>query len=261
MRNRLDQIESRLRGLIESSSYLLPWSRREHLLARRLVEALQSSIQSTDTGVLSAAGIYTIFMHPDNLVEWQKKQEVFDALANALRDAAEAVEIRFTSPPGFRLAEDPKLGMEEVAVIASGQVEQSGVTASLSLPIDRKTPESIHNHSLNAFLIVNGTDNFPLRQPVINIGRRSDNNLVLADARISRNHAQLRLVRGQYILFDLNSTGGTYVNGLRISQQTLKPGDVISLAGVLLIYGEEAFSPVEDTIQIEMDSPETSHGQ
>jgi pSer/pThr/pTyr-binding forkhead associated (FHA) protein len=71
-----------------------------------------------------------------------------------------------------------------------------------------------------------------------------DNHLILDDPRVSRAHAQLRAVQGHYVLFDLNATGGTYVNGQRITQYTLKPGDVISLAGVPIIYGED--NPVED---------------
>jgi pSer/pThr/pTyr-binding forkhead associated (FHA) protein len=56
-------------------------------------------------------------------------------------------------------------------------------------------------------------------------------------------HAQLRLVRGQFVIFDLDSTGGTFVNGQRIRQQALRAGDVISLAGVPLVYGQETPEP------------------
>jgi pSer/pThr/pTyr-binding forkhead associated (FHA) protein len=41
------------------------------------------------------------------------------------------------------------------------------------------------------------------------------------------------------VLFDLNSTGGSFVNGQRTSQTVLYPGDVISLAGVALIFGQD----------------------
>ena len=44
--------------------------------------------------------------------------------------------------------------------------------------------------------------------------------------------------RGPYVIFDLQSTGGTTVNGHRVVQQTLTPGDVIALAGVSLVYGK-----------------------
>lgn len=88
---------------------------------------------------------------------------------------------------------------------------------------------------------------FYLTQAVVNIGRRSDNHLVIQDPRVSREHAQIRFSRGQFVLFDLNSTGGTMVNGQRIRQWTLKPGDVVSLAGLPLIYGEDENANLDDT--------------
>ena len=89
---------------------------------------------------------------------------------------------------------------------------------------------------------MNGSTLLPLHLPVINLGRRHDNQIVIDDPRVSRSHAQLRAIRGHYLLFDLNSTGGTFINGIQITQLALKPGDVISLAGVQLIYGEEQLS-------------------
>lgn len=59
------------------------------------------------------------------------------------------------------------------------------------------------------------------------------------DLRVSRTHAQIRAMKDGFILFDIGSTGGTYVNGERVSQRVLKPGDVISIAGIKLIYAEE----------------------
>jgi predicted component of type VI protein secretion system len=92
----------------------------------------------------------------------------------------------------------------------------------------------------NAFLIVNGAEIFALTKPVVNIGRMGDNDLVLADTRISRYHAQLRAEGGHYIIVDLNSTWGTSVDGNTVSKTSLKPGNVITLAGIPMIYGQNA---------------------
>src|SRR5574339_383918 len=100
-------------------------------------------------------------------------------------------------------------------------------------------PEKTDAIPENAFLIVEGVKVHPLKEAVVNIGRRLENHLVIDDPRISRNHAQLRAIKGRYVLFDLNSTGGTFVNGQRTSQTVLYPGDVISLAGVALIFGQD----------------------
>ena len=91
----------------------------------------------------------------------------------------------------------------------------------------------------NAFLIIDGVRIQPLKEAVVNIGRRLENHVIIDDPRISRHHAQLRAIRGHYVLFDLNSTGGTFVNGQRTTQTVLYPNDVISLAGVILIFDQD----------------------
>src|SRR5512140_2062774 len=98
----------------------------------------------------------------------------------------------------------------------------------------------------DAFVIVDGVKVIPLTQPLIRIGRRVENNLVLDDPRVSRSHAELRAINGRYVIFDLNSTGGTFVNGVRITQSVVYPGDVISLAGVNLVYGQKNPPPRPD---------------
>ncbi len=106
-----------------------------------------------------------------------------------------------------------------------------------ALPVAQPSPPP--GRPAEAFLIVAGEQVFPLTQPVINIGRSTANHLVIADGRVSRQHAQLRSIGGRYILFDLEATGGTFVNGQRVAQTMLFPGDVISLAGVEIIFGGE----------------------
>ena len=107
-----------------------------------------------------------------------------------------------------------------------------------------KTPETDDGIPENAFLIIEGLRVHPLQESVINIGRRVENHIVIDDPRISRNHAQLRVIKGHFVLFDLDSTGGTFVNGQRTSQTVLYPGDVISLAGVTLVFGQD-ISPTD----------------
>jgi pSer/pThr/pTyr-binding forkhead associated (FHA) protein len=95
--------------------------------------------------------------------------------------------------------------------------------------------------------MVAGKRHFPLVLPVVSIGRRLDNHLVLDDPHVSRAHAQLRAQKGHYHLVDLNSTAGTRVNGRVIRQHVLRPGDVIGISGIELIYGESPSGPPEAT--------------
>jgi serine phosphatase RsbU (regulator of sigma subunit) len=61
------------------------------------------------------------------------------------------------------------------------------------------------------------------------IGRHVDNHLVLRDNRASRNHARIFIEDGNYILEDLNSRHGTWVNGTRIARHTLRNSDRIDI--------------------------------
>lgn len=238
MKTRLDIIEARLQAFIESSAQLFPWSSPQHALARRLVEAMQESLTSDENGQLSAAHFYTIYLNPQDFAFWQSNQELFDDLARALQEAAMEAGVNFSYPPMIRLAENPDLPRETIQIVAALPADIVGETAALTIKKKKNRKQPV-TYPANAFLIVDGTAIFPLRQAVVNIGRRSDNHLVIDDPRVSRAHAQLRVIHGHYVIFDLNSTGGTLVNGQRISQCTLKPGDVISIAGIPVIYGED----------------------
>ncbi len=119
-------------------------------------------------------------------------------------------------------------------------------SSQIELPSEDTAPVDPVRIPEDAFVIVDGVKVIPLTQPLIRIGRRLENNLVLDDPRVSRTHAELRAINGRYVLFDLNSTGGTFVNGLRITQSVVYPGDVISLAGVNLVYGQKNPPPRPD---------------
>ena len=88
----------------------------------------------------------------------------------------------------------------------------------------------------NFVLIFKGAKAIPLRQPITSIGRSHDNTIVIDDPRISRHHLEIRFIQDHFVIFDLHSTGGTFINGKRVNQGLLYPGDLISLAGVDLVF-------------------------
>ncbi len=67
----------------------------------------------------------------------------------------------------------------------------------------------------------------PLEPVPFSIGRHADNSLVLRDNRASRNHARIVAENGNYIIEDLNSRHGTWINGERIARRTLRNSDLI----------------------------------
>src|ERR1700680_1599480 len=61
------------------------------------------------------------------------------------------------------------------------------------------------------------------------IGRQGDNHLVLRDNRASRTHARIVSENGAYVIEDLNSRHGTWVNGERVARRKLRNSDRIEL--------------------------------
>jgi pSer/pThr/pTyr-binding forkhead associated (FHA) protein len=100
----------------------------------------------------------------------------------------------------------------------------------------------------NAFFVIESDKIYPLVKAIINIGRRMENDLVIDDPRVSRTHAQLRGIQGHYVLFDLSSTGGTFVNGSRIRETIIYPNDTISLGGFTLTFHQDDPPPRPDLI-------------
>jgi len=79
---------------------------------------------------------------------------------------------------------------------------------------------------------------FPLDAQEISIGRDAVNIIAINDAEISRRHAKMELRGSAYMIQDLGSTNGTFINGTRISEmQVLNPGDTVSFGeGIVLVY-------------------------
>ena len=88
----------------------------------------------------------------------------------------------------------------------------------------------------NVVLIFKGVKAIPLNQLITSIGRSHDNTVVIDDPRISRHHLEIRFIQDHFVVFDLSSTGGTFINGQRVNRGLLYSGDLISLAGVDLVF-------------------------
>jgi pSer/pThr/pTyr-binding forkhead associated (FHA) protein len=71
---------------------------------------------------------------------------------------------------------------------------------------------------------------FDLTKDVIVLGRDVGVDVVLGDSEVSREHARLTRTPGGYVLEDLGSTNGTFVNGQRLmAPRVLNPGDLVGL--------------------------------
>jgi pSer/pThr/pTyr-binding forkhead associated (FHA) protein len=101
-----------------------------------------------------------------------------------------------------------------------------------------QTNESFCNSIVNqtsASLIVN-KQVIPLSKRVTRMGRHLENDIVIHEEFLSRFHAEVVYEEGGYVLYDKNSTGGTYVNGRKIDRCLLNSGDLISLVNIQIMF-------------------------
>ena len=71
----------------------------------------------------------------------------------------------------------------------------------------------------------------------VRIGRGSDSHLRITESWVSRNHAAIRMRRGEASLRDLDSHNGTFVNGERVTgERVLAPGDLIAVCSVTIAF-------------------------
>jgi hypothetical protein len=256
----LTRLETRLRTLIEGAPGVDGISHKLHKkLEHELITAMRSSLKGTsaveivESPDLIAADVY-IFVLPTQQAQLLLTHPAeLDRLSEALKAAALRAGIRFVCEPVLRVVAAPPASEMKVLVEFSQAVEDSQTTEMDGISSRSGQPNA--GTIPNAFLIVNGLTTYSLTEPVINLGRDPSNQVQLGDPRVSRMHAQLRLIQGKFMIFDLDSMGGTFVNNVAVSSHILNPGDVIRLAGVPLVYGVEESMPNGFTQELPVEPP------
>lgn len=93
-------------------------------------------------------------------------------------------------------------------------------------------------------------EKFVFDKDIVSIGRARDNDIVIENLSVSRNHARIRRQGGKFILTDLNSANGTFVNAVRVTKTEIVDGDVLSVGKHRILFR----NPVEDEDQIAADA-------
>jgi predicted component of type VI protein secretion system len=90
---------------------------------------------------------------------------------------------------------------------------------------------------------------YELNKDIITLGRDITNDIVINDPEVSRHHSRMTRSAGGYMLEDLGSTNGTFVNGQRLTgARQLNSGDLISL-------GETVTLAYESTLPVNLPEP------
>ncbi len=105
-------------------------------------------------------------------------------------------------------------------------------------------------------IVVNGPlagTRYDLRQGDIFIGRSTDAKVVLSEPEVSWRHCQIRQQGGRFLISDLRTSTGTYVNGMRSAERWLEDRDQIGIGKTILMFRSGA-GEAEETVAAPVDT-------
>jgi hypothetical protein len=216
-------------------------------VATHLTRAMEDYHVISPSGTPQAPTHYWVYLHPDDYGALAVEQPALAIeLASHVAELAGQAGLALDVAPVVRVVPDEGVEPRQVRVEARWMPDESpGMDRTREIEADEEEAEAVATTMPQGrpFLILAGRRHVNLLQPVVSIGRALDNGIIIEDPRVSRHHAQLRLRYGRYVLYDLGSYGGTQINGYPVEECVLHSGDVISFAGVQVIYGEDPPTP------------------
>jgi FHA domain/Protein of unknown function (DUF3662) len=241
----MNRFEDLAQRLIESSLARILRERLQpddvlHAVVRSIEDAHAHADAERPGGEAIAPNHFWVTLSEQDLAPLEYHQTGFaDLLAESIRQMIVQMGLRMDMLPRVLLQGAADMPPHQLRVIARW--------IPPDLPVSDTSAQRVRTAAFprNPFLIVDGRRQIALTDELVRIGRSRENDVVVDDRRVSRHHAELRwqaegLKEGQKFLYrDLNSTGGTKLNGYPIQQCTLEAGDILSLGGVEIIYGEE----------------------
>ncbi|HNW94606.1 MAG TPA: DUF3662 domain-containing protein [Anaerolineaceae bacterium] len=249
----LETIENKLRALFEGTLDRILYPGLASSLSSQLVALISEKIAAQPPNTHRAPDLIDILISPDKWDAWQSARPALDDAARELEAYWAEQGYTFLHSPRIKVIADPELSAEAIAIhVDYAHSDRQQAKTSLQTVPRPLAEEPIPTH---AYLIINGKEQAALEKAVIKIGRRSTSDIVLNDPMISRDHVQLRAEQGKYLLFDLSSTGGTFINNRQVHTAVLKPGDVIRLGKTLLVYNQELPGTDETKISLIESQP------
>lgn len=234
--NRIARFEALAEQLVEGTfARLFAGPLHPLEVATQVARSMEDARAQAPDGSPLAPTHYRIDLHPQDLLALRERHlSPEEELSRYMEELARQAGLVLPTPPTIILNPIPDLPPHTVRVQAF-QEPARGESVTRQIADVLPSPEAFPGR---CFLIVGGQRHFILASTT-NIGRALDNDIIIENPRVSRHHAQLRCRYGRYVLYDLGSSGGTLVNGYPIQECVLRSGDVISLAGFELIYGED----------------------
>jgi hypothetical protein len=254
-RSPLSRVESLLRRVVEEP---FTWLAGDPLDPFRLATHLVRHYEErTADGLLP--NHFTLAVSPADYAEMTANglPELEAQVAEYVALLAERRGLHPTEPARVTFAADDAAPRRQARAVASHEIEQADSHTDV-YTVNASDAIQAAIRAADAFLIVQGRQHIALDRPVTRIGRRMDNDIVLDAPSISRQHAQIRWRQPYFVLYDVSRHAQTAVNGAPVREHVLRPGDVIALSDVMLVYGEGRDEPVAHLSALSDDEWDTT---
>lgn len=184
-------------------------------LGRRLTREMDVRRANTVRGTL-VPNAYRFALSPADHERFAGFEDALTReLADAAREHARSEGYHFIGPVTVEFETDAHLSAGMFLISGDVREGEGGIVGSLVLPDGNRVP---------------------VGEDPVTIGRLPECDVVLADTKVSRRHAEVRRDGVAVMVVDLGSTNGTQVNGAGVREQVLTDGDSIILGNTVLRY-------------------------
>jgi hypothetical protein len=224
-------------------------------LARKLAKEMDDH-RTISVSRVYVPNEYSIYLSPGDREQFESYEEnLRGELQDYLGEHARREDYALLSPPRVLMETDDDLDVGEFGIAtrmvqpdrrrAAGEPAgdlEPGATMIYKPkpppPTEAASPAQLGVEQELVALTVDGTRH-EVKQRRVVLGRSRDCDIQLADANVSRRHAELRQEGASYWIVDLGSTNGMEVNGKRVKRAKLSDGDTFTLGSTEVLFSRE----------------------
>jgi hypothetical protein len=242
----LRNLEAKLGGLVEGAfGRAFRTSVQPVELAHKLAKEMEDN-QMASVSRVYVPNHYRVFLSPQDREQFASYEPALrKELSDYLLEHARQEQFALSTRPQVEFHTDDRLDLGEFGIQAQllGEPDDEqaagdaspapsagdfGHTMVYSPSKDARRIEQPVDDRRQALLVGGGRRNVLSGSRVV-VGRSREADLVLQDPNVSRRHAELRREDGGWQIVDLGSTNGIKVNGRRVDNAALRPGDQVTI--------------------------------
>jgi hypothetical protein len=248
----LRNLEAKLEGLFEGTFSRTFKSKVQPVeIARKLAKEMEDN-KSVSISRTYVPNQYVVWLSPDDRSQFEGYEDgLKKELSDYLLEHARGEGLALLTRPSIDFQTDERLGLGEFGIQAmlvrppederpemTPEPAEFGHTMVYSVDREARRIEPPAGSTGRAMLVGHGKRTVLSGNRVV-IGRSRDCDVTLDDPNVSRRHAELRREGGAWVVADLGSTNGVKINGRRVNEHPLAPGDEITLGLERLVYEVE----------------------